>query len=113
MKQRAVARWALALALTGWTAPVWAPPSELQVEIQNIPADLVLTHEQSSLDVEGRASIFGGMKFLDLFLILDASNSLYRTDPDDYRVQAAIALVRAILEFSSIASLLCRTWMVR
>ncbi len=96
MMQRDVARWGLALALAGWTAPVWAPPSELQVEIQNIPADLVLTNEESSLDVEGRASIFGGMKFLDLFLILDTSNSLYRTDPDDYRLQAAIALVRAI-----------------
>ena len=96
MTQIFLARWALVLALAGWVAPVWAQPSELQVEIQNIVDDLLLTNEETFIDVEGRASIFGGMKFLDLFLILDASNSLYRTDPDDYRLQAAIALVRAI-----------------
>ena len=96
MTQRFWARWALALALAGSVAPVWAQPSELQVEIQNIADDLLLTNEETSIDVAGRASIFGGMQFLDLFLILDASNSLYRTDPDDYRVQAATALVRAI-----------------
>ncbi len=70
--------------------------SELQVEIQNIPENLLLTNDETSFDVEGRASIFGGMEFLDLFLILDASNSLNRTDPKDYRLQAAVALVRAL-----------------
>jgi len=102
MTQRGLACWTLALALVGCVAPVRAEPSELQVEIQNIPADLLLTNEETSIDVEGRASIFGGMKFLDLFLILDASNSLYRTDPKDYRKQAAIALVRALPSRSDI-----------
>ena len=96
MTLRDWARIMLALALAGWVASAGAQESELQVKIQNIPDDLLLTNEETTIDVEGRASIFGGMKFLDLFLILDASNSLYRTDPDDYRLRAAIALVRAI-----------------
>jgi Mg-chelatase subunit ChlD len=91
-----VGRILVFLALGGWVASAGAQPSELQVEIQNIPENLLLTSNETSQDVEGRASIFGGMEFLDLFLILDASNSLNRTDPKDYRLQAAVALVRAL-----------------
>jgi Mg-chelatase subunit ChlD len=43
--------------------------------------------------VEGGASIFGGVKYLDLFLVLDSSKSLRRTDPKDYRAAGAIGLV--------------------
>jgi uncharacterized protein YegL len=84
------------LLLAVAAGPAVAQRGDLQVEIQNIPEQLFLTRDEREIDVAGRASIFGGMKQLDLFLILDASNSLWRTDPKDHRVQAAEALIRAL-----------------
>jgi Mg-chelatase subunit ChlD len=93
MTNRLFAGVLLVLLLAG---PALAQKGELQIEIQNIPDTLLLTNEEQETDVDGRASVFGGLKHLDLFLILDASKSLWRTDPDDYRLKAAIALIRAL-----------------
>ncbi len=95
MKKRGVAGAALALSLAG-SAALAAAEGKLEVEIQNIPAELLLVQEETAIDVEGRASVFGGLKYLDLMLILDASKSLNQTDPDDYRLKGAVALVRAL-----------------
>jgi Mg-chelatase subunit ChlD len=102
MTNRVLAGTILTLLLVGLAPPVGAQKGELQVEIQNIQDRLLLTQEETEIDVEGAASVFGGLKYLDLFLVLDASKSLLRTDPEDYRVEGATALVRALPEKSDI-----------
>jgi len=92
----------LGLLLVGAISLSFAQKGELQVEIQNLPDQLLLTHEETETDVEGAASIFGGLKHLDLILVLDASKSLHRTDPKDYRLKGAIALVHALPRKSDI-----------
>jgi Mg-chelatase subunit ChlD len=73
-----------------------AAQGELQVEIHE-PADgALLSSLDSQVEVVGGASIFGGVKQLDLFLVLDTSKSLHDTDPKDYRVKGSVALVRSL-----------------
>jgi Mg-chelatase subunit ChlD len=96
MTKRVLAGTILPLLLAFAAFPVSAQKGELQVEIHNPPGELLLTNEESEIDVEGGASVFGGLKHMDLFLILDASKSLLRTDPKDYRVQGATALIHAL-----------------
>lgn len=86
---------ALLAALSFFTT-LPAEDGKLAVDIHNLPGKVLLTNDETSTPIEGTASVFGGLKQLDLFFILDASKSLYRTDPDDFRVQGAKALVRAI-----------------
>lgn len=84
------------LLLAGAGATVWAQKGELQVEIQNPQRELLLTGREDSIEVDGAASVFGGLKELDMFIVLDSSQSLNRTDPKDFRTKAAIALVKAL-----------------
>ena len=72
-----------------------APRSELRLEIRT-PGDLDLTGWETSIAVEGGASVFGGVRFLDLMLALDTSKSLLRTDPKNYRTSGAIGLVESL-----------------
>ena len=69
---------------------------ELRVAIQSPYTDLELRHWESSLDVKGGASVFGGVEYLDLLLVLDSSQSLRSTDPDDHRAAGAVRLVRSL-----------------
>ena len=85
--------WLSMLAL-GWTAAAEMPRGELRVEIHEPAGDRVLTDLEDSVRVEGGASVFGGVKYLDLFFVLDSSKSLLRTDRLDHRSQGAIGLVR-------------------
>lgn len=71
--------------------------SDLQVEIQEPAPDLVVPSQQRSLDVRGSASIPAGVGMLDLFLVMDTSKSLRRTDPDDHRIAGAVGLVKLLL----------------
>jgi Mg-chelatase subunit ChlD len=80
---------------TGASAPA-DPTGDLQVEIQTPSPNLVLTNWESSIDVEGGASIFGGVRYLDLMFVLDTSKSLQRTDPRDYRSSGAVGLVESL-----------------
>jgi Mg-chelatase subunit ChlD len=73
-----------------------APKGQLKVAIRNPSADLVLTNWETSIEVEGGASVFGGVRFLDLLLVLDSSKSLQRSDPKDYRTVGAVGLVEAL-----------------
>jgi len=82
---------ALILATAGGAA---AQVGELRVEIHEPGQGRLFTSLQPEVEVVGGASIFGGVKHLDLFLVLDTSKSLNRTDPKDYRAAGAIALVR-------------------
>jgi Mg-chelatase subunit ChlD len=88
----------LAAAASGATGPV----GELRVEIQTPGPGQVISSVQTSVEVVGGASVFGGVRYLDLFLVLDTSRSLKRTDPRDYRRAGAIGLVRSLPEWSDI-----------
>ncbi len=82
--------------------PTFAPTGELKVEIQTPSPGLFLTGGETWIDVEGGASIFGGVRLLDLMLVLDTSKSLRQTDPRDYRSAGAIGLVESLSPRSDI-----------
>ena len=82
-----------ALLLAEVASVAFAQTGDLQVEIQKPASELRLESWETSIEVEGGASIFGGVKYLDLFLVMDSSKSLRRTDPKDYRAAGAIGLV--------------------
>jgi Mg-chelatase subunit ChlD len=85
------------------TAPVaFAQMGNLKVAIQKPASGLQLQSWETSIEVVGGASIFGGVKHLDLFLVLDSSKSLRRSDPKDYRAAGAIGLVRNLSAKSDI-----------
>jgi Mg-chelatase subunit ChlD len=66
---------------------------QLKVKIREPAEGLVLENWESSIEVEGGASMFGGVNRLDLFLVLDTSESLLTTDPENFRTAGAIGLV--------------------
>jgi Mg-chelatase subunit ChlD len=66
------------------------------VEIHHPAPDLIVPNAQRSIPVEGRASILGGIRKLDLFLVMDTSKSLRKSDPNDHRSTGAIGLVKSL-----------------
>ena len=86
----------LATGLTTIATPAAAQLGDLRIEIQQPAADLLLTEWVPTLEVAGGASVFGGVRTLDLFLVMDTSKSLQRNDPKDYRAQGAIGLVQSL-----------------
>jgi Mg-chelatase subunit ChlD len=89
----------LIAAIFAWTAltaatAAFAQLGDLKVEIMDPASDLSLHSWETSIQVAGGASVFGGVKFLDLFLVLDSSKSLRWSDPSDYRAAGAIGLVQ-------------------
>ncbi len=70
-------------------------PGELKVEIHSPTDDLQSTGEAVAFEVEGVASTIGGVRFIDMMLVLDTSSSLRQTDPDDYRTAAAVGLIES------------------
>jgi Mg-chelatase subunit ChlD len=79
-----------------------AEESRLNVEIHTPPADLHSTGEAMSMTVEGVASAIGGVKHIDMMMVLDTSMSLRDTDPDNYRGAAAIGLIESLSPKSDI-----------
>ena len=77
-------------------AGVAGAQGELKIEIYEPPDGALLTSLDERVAVVGGASIFGGVKQLDLFLVLDTSKSLKETDPNDYRVKGSVALVESL-----------------
>lgn len=75
---------------------------ELKIEIDSPSPRAMLTNGETFVDVEGGASIFGGVRHLDLMLALDTSTSLEHTDPEDYRAAGAIDLVQSLSAKSDI-----------
>lgn len=82
--------------------PTYIPEADLKVEIHTPSGDLFLTNSETWIDIEGGASIFGGVRYLDLALVLDSSKSLRRTDPRDRRSAGAIGLVESLPASSDI-----------
>ena len=87
-------------ALQPRAALVAQGPGELRVEIHSPSTELQSTGGKISFEVEGVASTIGGVRFIDIMLVLDTSTSLRSTDPDDYRTAAAIGLIKGISQKS-------------
>jgi hypothetical protein len=79
-----------------------AEVGELRVEIYEPSDGQVLEGSPTSLEVGGGASIFGGVRHLDLVFVLDRSKSLRRSDPEDFRAAGAIGLVENLSPSSDI-----------
>jgi len=71
-----------------------APGRGLQVEIQSPAADFTVDDGATAIEVEGIASAIGGVRYLDIMFVMDTSQSLRGSDPQDYRSAGAIGLVR-------------------
>jgi Mg-chelatase subunit ChlD len=89
--------FALLVAVLLAAAPATAQLGGLQVEIRRPATDLVIPNQQRSVEVGGRAEIQGGVRNLDLFLVLDTSKSLRKTDPENARSAGAVGLVKSLL----------------
>lgn len=87
-------------ASTGTDAPQPALSSlgtgELLIEIHPMATDLLSSGEAISVDVEGVASAIGGVRYLDIMLVLDTSMSLRSSDPNDYLSTGAIGLINSL-----------------
>ena len=59
-----------------------AHAGQLRVSLEDPAPDPVLTAGGAPVEIRGRAEILGSQAGLDLFLVLDSSKSLRRTDPD-------------------------------
>ncbi len=79
-----------------------APQGELKIEIHSPPTDLESADGELTFDVQGVASTIGGVRYIDMMLVLDTSGSLRKTDPDDYRTAAAVGLIEGLSPKSDI-----------
>lgn len=69
---------------------------DVRVEIREPAPDRVLPPGTTEVEVVGGASIYGGVQQLDLFLVVDTSESLRRTDKQDHRTAGVIGLVQSL-----------------
>ena len=74
-----------------------AHAGQLRVHLEDPAPDRVLTAGGEPLEIRGRAEILGSRAGLDLFLVLDSSKSLWRTDPDKKLGAGARALAWNLL----------------
>ena len=73
-----------------------AHAAELQVQIQSPTTETIPPDGEMMVDVEGVASTIGGVRYIDMMFVMDTSSSLRKTDPQDYRSQGAVGLVRGL-----------------
>jgi len=74
----------------------------LQIEIQSPGADFVAENGERMVEVEGVASTIGGVRYIDMVFVMDTSTSLRGTDPNDFRSEGAIGLVKNLSPRSDI-----------
>ena len=79
-----------------------ASRSDVQIEIQSPSAGFTATEDKTAVEVEGIASAIGGVRYLDMMFVMDTSQSLRGTDPNDYRSAGAVGLVRNLSPKSDI-----------
>jgi Mg-chelatase subunit ChlD len=95
-----VSKLVLAIGISAMGSPLVAAPTALaqmgafQVEIRRPESEITVPNDQTSIEVQGHASNLFAIKDLDLFLVMDTSGSLRKTDPNDHRSSGAIGLVR-------------------
>ncbi|MCP5042300.1 MAG: VWA domain-containing protein, partial [bacterium] len=75
---------------------------DVQIEIQSPSADFSAAEGETTIEVEGIASAIGGVRYLDMMFVMDTSQSLRGTDPNDFRSTGAIGLVRNLSPKSDI-----------
>jgi Mg-chelatase subunit ChlD len=75
---------------------------ELQIEIQSPTDDIDSVDGQATIEVEGIASAIGGVQYIDMMFVMDTSQSLRGTDPNDFRSAGAVGLVRNLSPKSDI-----------
>ena len=75
---------------------------KLQIEIQSPTDDIDSVDGQATIDVEGIASAIGGVQYIDMMFVMDTSQSLRSTDPNDFRSAGAVGLVRDLSPKSDI-----------
>ena len=71
-------------------------PGQLQVQIEPPTEELFSTGEAVFLDVAGVASAIGGVRYIDIMLVMDRSQSLTSTDPEDHRAAGAVGFVQSL-----------------
>ena len=69
-----------ALSLLALAASARSESGDLRVEILEPATEQLLAERDGSVEVLGGASIYGGVKYLDIFLVLDTSLSLKRSE---------------------------------
>ena len=74
----------------------------LQVDIQSPSHGYTVEDGSTMVDVEGIASAIGGVQYLDIMFVMDTSQSLRSSDPQDFRAAGAIGLVRNLSPKSDI-----------
>jgi len=74
----------------------------VQIVIQSPAADFTAVEGETAIEVEGIASAIGGVCYLDMMFVMDTSQSLRSTDPEDFRSAGAIGLVRNLSPKSDI-----------
>jgi Mg-chelatase subunit ChlD len=79
-----------------------APRGQLQIEIQSPSDDFDSVEGQTTVEVEGIASAIGGVRYIDMMFVMDTSQSLRSTDPNDFRSLGAIGLVKNLSPKSDI-----------
>jgi Mg-chelatase subunit ChlD len=79
-----------------------ASRSDVQIEIQSPSAGFTATEDKTAVEVEGIASAIGGVRYLDMMFVMDTSQSLRGTDPNDYRSAGAVGLVKNLSPKSDI-----------
>jgi Mg-chelatase subunit ChlD len=89
----------LALLVIAFADQAW---SDLQVEIQSPSSGFTANEGSLTVEVDGIASAIGGVRYLDMIFVMDTSQSLRSTDPEDYRSEGAIGLVRNLSPKSDI-----------
>lgn len=89
----------LVFALAGTAA---ASERGVEVEIQSPSAGYTVEDGATNVEVEGIASAIGGVRHLDIMFVMDTSQSLRRSDPQDYRSAGAIGLVQNLSPKSDI-----------
>ena len=75
---------------------------DVQIEIQSPSAAFTAVEGETTIEVEGIASAIGGVRYLDMMFVMDTSQSLRNTDPEDFRSAGAIGLVRNLSPKSDI-----------
>ncbi len=65
----------------------------LQIEIQSPSTDFAAAQGETTVEVEGIASAIGGVRYLDMMFVMDTSQSLRSTDPEDFRSQGCAVLI--------------------
>jgi Mg-chelatase subunit ChlD len=74
----------------------------LQIEIQSPSVGYTASSGETNVEVEGIASAIGGVRYLDMIFVMDTSQSLRSTDPNDFRSKGAVGLVRSLSPKSDI-----------